>query len=353
MKGRYLFKQIGGVAITWPQGAGAEQGGKLAMRRREFLAVAGATAMTAVAGHASSMPVVGLLMATNLPGWANDGIRNGLADTGFEEGRNVSVIRRSADGQFEKLETLAVELANTKVDVILATASPVPARAAKAVTRDIPIVFAYGGDPVADGLVESLNHPGGNVTGATFIGTDLLAKRMELMHEILPHAGNVGLLVNPKGTLADLQIADATKAAQKLGQRLQIIKASTSGEIDTAFISLADLELDALIVSTDPLFGIVARDQLLRLTKELKLPAMFNASEPVRDGALIGYGPSRSDTWRQAAAYVGRILKGERPSQLPVVQPTKFEMALNLKTASYFGVALSPTLLARADEVVE
>jgi putative ABC transport system substrate-binding protein len=325
------------------------------MQRREFMALAGATVMATAAARAqqASMPVLGLLTGTDLPDWANNGIRTGLSETGFVEGRNLTVIRRSAEGKFEQLPTLASDLLKSRVDVILATASPVPARAAKAATTQIPIVFAYGGDPVADGLVESLNHPGGNVTGATFIGTDLLAKRMELMREILPQAVNIGLLVNPKGTLADRQISDATTAAQKLGQRLQIVNASTAVEIDAAFAAIRDVKLDALIVSTDPFFGQTALNQLLSLTKKFRLPAIFNAPEPARDGALIGYGPSRSDTWRQAAVYVGRILKGEKPSELPVVQPTKFEMAINLKTATDLGIGLSPTLIARADEVIE
>ena len=326
------------------------------MKRREFLGLVGGTAASwSFAAHSqqASTPVLGLLSATNLPDWADKGIRAGLSETGFVEGRNLTIVRRSAEGQFDRLQTLASELLKSRVDVILAIFSPVPARAAKAITAQIPIVFAYGGDPVADGLVESLSHPGGNVTGATFIGTELLAKRMELMHEILPQATNVALLLNPKGTLAEHQIADATTAAQKLGRHLQIINASTAAEIDAAFAATAGVKLDALIVGTDPFFGIAARDQILRLTKKLRIPAIFNAPEPARDGALIGYGPSRSDTWRQAAIYVGRILKGEKPSDLPVMQPTKFELTINLKTARDLGIVLSPSLLARADEVIE
>jgi putative ABC transport system substrate-binding protein len=325
------------------------------MRRRDFMVLAGAT--VAFTGRArsqqASMPVIGLLSATDLPDWASNGIRTGLSETGFGEGRNLAIVRRSAEGHFDRLPALASDLVKSRVDVILAIFSPVPARAAKAVTTQIPIVFAYGGDPVADGLVESLSRPGGNVTGATFIGTDLLAKRMELMHEILPQAVNVALLLNPKGTLAEHQIADATSAAQKLGQHLQIINASTMAEIDAAFAGMRDARIDALVVSTDPFFGISARDQIVSLTKKLGLPAIFNAPEPARDGALVGYGPSRSDTWRQAAVYVGRIIKGEKPFELPVVQPTKFEMTINLKTARELGIALSPALLARADEVIE
>jgi putative tryptophan/tyrosine transport system substrate-binding protein len=326
------------------------------MKRREFLGLVGGTAASwSFAAHSqqASTPVLGLLSATDLPDWADKGIRAGLSETGFVEGRNLTIVRRSAEGQFDRLQTLASELLKSRVDVILAIFSPVPARAAKAITAQIPIVFAYGGDPVADGLVESLSHPGGNVTGATFIGTELLAKRMELMHEILPQATNVALLLNPKGTLAEHQIADATTAAQKLGRHLQIINASTAAEIDAAFAATAGVKLDALIVGTDPFFGIAARDQILRLTKKLRIPAIFNAPEPARDGALIGYGPSRSDTWRQAAIYVGRILKGEKPSDLPVMQPTKFELTINLKTARDLGIVLSPSLLARADEVIE
>jgi ABC-type uncharacterized transport system substrate-binding protein len=324
------------------------------MQRREFIALAGTAAVvTAARAQQPSTPVIGLLSATNVPDWANDGIRTGLSESGFVEGRNLTVIRRSAEGQFERLQTLASDLVKSRVNVIFAIFSPVPTRAAKAATTRIPIVFAYGGDPVVDGLVESLNHPGGNVTGATFIGTDLLAKRMELMREILPQPVNVAVLVNPKGTLAERQIADATAAAQKLGQHLRIINASTTAEIDAAFVAMPDFKLDALIVSTDPLFGITARNQLLSLTKKFRIPTIFNSPEFAREGALIGYGPSRRDTWRQAAVYVGRILKGEKPSELPVVQPTKFEMTINLKAARDLGIGLSPSLLTRADEVIE
>jgi putative ABC transport system substrate-binding protein len=317
--------------------------------------LAGAT--LTIAGPArsqqASMPVVGLLSATDVPDWASGAIRTGLSQTGFGEGRNLVIARRSAEGHFDRLQALASDLVKSRVDVILAIFSPVPARAAKAITTQIPIVFAYGGDPVADGLVESLSRPGGNVTGATFIGTDLLAKRMELMHEILPQAVNVALLLNPKGTLAERQSADATTAAQKLGQHLQIVNASTMAEVDAAFAAMQNSKVDALVVSTDPFFGIPARDQIVSLTNKLRLPAIFNAPEPAHDGALIGYGPSRSDTWRQAAVYVGRIIKGEKPSELPVVQPTQFEMTINLKTAKDLSIVLSPALLARADEVIE
>jgi putative tryptophan/tyrosine transport system substrate-binding protein len=326
------------------------------MRRRDFVAALGGTAVmwpfTARAQQPGT-PVLGLLTATDVPDWANNAIRTGLSESGFVVGRNLTIIERSAKGQFDGLQALASDLVKSRVNVILAIFSPVPARAAKTATTQIPIVFAYGGDPVADGLVESLNHPGGNVTGATFIGADLVGKRVELMREVLPQAVNFALLVNPKGTLAERQIADATTAAQKFGLHLQVVNASTAAEIDSGFFATRDVRLDALIVSTDPLFGIAARDQILSLTKKLRLPVIFNAPEQARDGALIGYGPSRSDTWRQAAVYVGRILKGEKPSELPVVRPTKFEMAINLKTARDLGITLSPLLLARADEVIE
>jgi putative ABC transport system substrate-binding protein len=324
------------------------------MQRREFMILAGATVVATAPARSqqATTPVLGLLTATPPPDWAIKGTRDGLSETGFIEGRNLTIIRHTAE-QFDRLQALASDLVKSRVDVILAALGPLPARAAKAATAQIPIVFAYGGDPVADGLVESLNRPGGNVTGATFIGTDLVAKRMELMHEVLPQAVSVGLLVNPKGTLASSQVADATAAASKLGQRLHILNAGTAAEIDAAFAAMGDVKLDALIVSTDPLFGVTTRDQILGLTKKHRLACIFNAPEPAHDGALIGYGPSRSDTWRQAAVYVGRILKGEKPSDLPVVQPTKFDMAINLKTARELGIALSPSLLARADEVIE
>ena len=325
------------------------------MSRRTFIAALGSAAAWPLAarGQQPAIPVVGLLTVATLPDWATNGVRTGLGEYGFAEGRNLMIISRSAGGQFNRLPALASDLVNSQVAVILATGSPVPARAAKAATMKIPIVFAYGGDPVVDGLVDSLNQPGGNVTGATFNGTALLAKRMELLRRLLPLVTDVALLVNPRGTLAERQIADANAAAQELGQRLHVINVSTESEIDTAFTSMNQLKVGAFIVSTDPFFGFIGSARLISLALRYRIPAIYNSREEPRAGGLIGYGPNKTDTWRQAAVYVGRILKGERPSDLPIMQPTNFEMAINLKTAKELGITVPPMLLGLATEVIE
>lgn len=325
MRRRDFITALGGVAAAWPLAAQAQQG----------------------------TATIGLLASLNLAEWATKAIRKGLDETGYVEGRNLTIISRSAEGHFDRLPALAADLVKSQVAVILATGSPVPARTAKAATTTIPIVFAYGGDPVADGLVASFNRPEGNVTGATFNGAALMAKRMELLREIVPQASDVALLVNPKGTLAEAQIRDATAAAQKLGQRLHVLNASTESEIDDAFAEMGRLKVGAFIVSTDPFFGFLGRDRLVTLAASYKIPSMLNARVDTDAGGLISYGANLADTWRQAAVYVGRILKGEKPSDLPVMQPTQFEMVINLKVAKALGLDISPTLLSRADEVIE
>lgn len=325
------------------------------MRRREFIAALGcATAVWPVAARAQqTTATIGLLTALNLADWAIGAIRKGLDEAGYVEGRNLTIITRSAEGQFDRLPALAADLVTRQVAVIFATGSPVPARVAKAATTTIPIVFAYGGDPVADGLVASFNRPGGNVTGATFIGSELMAKRMELLQEIVPQARDVALLVNPKGTLAEAQIKDATAAAQTLGTHLHVINTSTENEIDEAFAEMGRLKVGAFIVSTDPFFGFLGRDRLVALAARYKIPGIYNARVEVGCGGLVSYGANLEDTWRQAGVYVGRILKGEKPSELPVTRPTKFEMVINLKAATALGLDIPPTLLSRADEVIE
>jgi putative ABC transport system substrate-binding protein len=327
------------------------------MRRREFIrlfgGVAAAWSVAARAQPAGPISVVGLLTLANLPGWAMDAIRAGLDEAGFIEGRNLTIVVRSAEGQFDRLPALAADLAKSQVNVILATGSPVPARAAKAATTKIPIVFAYGGDPIADGLVDSLNHPGGNVTGATFIGSELLAKRMELLRQIVPQATDIALLVNPKGTLAERQIRDGNAAAQTLGQRLHVLNTSTQGEIDAAFATMSQLKVGAFVVSTDPFFGFVGRDRLLMQARSGKIPGIYNGRDELGADGLVSYGPKLPETWRQAGLYVGRILQGEKPSDLPVMRPTRFEMIINLKTAKELELTIPPTLLGLADEVIE
>jgi ABC-type uncharacterized transport system substrate-binding protein len=322
------------------------------MKRREFIAALGASATLPLWARAEApTKTLGMLVGLTLPDWAFAGVRAGLSEASYSEGRNFSIVYR--EGQFEQLPALAAELVNRKVDIIFATGSPVPARAAKAATSTIPIVFAYGGDPIADGLVESLNRPGGNVTGATFIGSALLAKRMELMREIVPQATDVALLVNPKGTLAERQIKDATAAAATLGQRLHVLSTSALDDLDAAFETMARSRVGAFICSTDPFFGFTAHDRLVGLARRYRIPGIYNAREEVGKNGLISYGPNLSDTWRQAGVYVGRILKGEKPQDLPVVQPTKFEIVINLKVANELGLTIPPTLLGRADEVIE
>jgi putative ABC transport system substrate-binding protein len=327
------------------------------MRRREFIIFVGSASLgwtvTAHAQPAGPMPVIGLLTLANLPDWAMNAIRTGLDDAGFVEGRNLTIMVRSAEGQFERLPALAADLVKSEVRVILATGSPVPARTAKAATTKIPIVFAYGGDPVADGLVDSLNQPGGNVTGATFIGSALLAKRMEVLREIVPQATDIALLVNPKGTLEERQVSDGTAAAHILGQRLHVLNTSTESDIDAAFATMSQLKVGAFIVGTDPFFGFVARDRLVMQAQNYKIPGIYNGRDELGAGGLVSYGPKLADTWRQAGLYVGRILQGEKPSELPVMQPTRFEMIINLKTARKLELTIPPTLLGLAEEVIE
>jgi putative tryptophan/tyrosine transport system substrate-binding protein len=323
------------------------------MKRREFITLIGVSAAWPIVARAQQRPTLGLLSSNEMADWAIKPFRAGLEEGGYVEGRNLTVIYRSAGGQFDRLPALAAELVKNQVSIIFATGSPVPARTAKAATSTIPIVFAYGGDPVSDGLVASFNRPGGNVTGATFIGTALTSKRMELLREILPHVSDVGLLVNPKGTLADVQIKEATVAARALGLSLHVVNAISESEFDEAFATMGRLKVGAYLASTDPLFGFNGRG--LHITKALPygIPAICNGRVDAVAGGLVSYGADLPDTWRQAGVYVGRILKGEKPSDLPVVQPTKFELVINLKTAKQLGIEIPPTLLNRADEVIE
>jgi putative ABC transport system substrate-binding protein len=323
------------------------------MKRREFFALVGLSAAWPALARAQKRLTLGLLSSSEMADWAIKPFRAGLEAGGYVEGRNLSVIYRSAEGHLDRLPALAEELANSQVSVIFATGSPVPARAAKAATTTIPIVFAYGGDPVRDGLVASFNRPEGNVTGATFIGAALTSKRMGLLREILPQVSNIALLVNPKGTLAEAQIAEAKAAAQTLGLALHIVNAVSESEFDEAFATMSRLKVGAFIPSTDPLFGLSGRG--LHITKAYRygIPAICNGRVDAVLGGLASYGPDLPDTWRQAGVYVGRILKGEKPSDLPVVQPTRFELVINLKVAKQFSIDVPPALLARADEVIE
>jgi putative tryptophan/tyrosine transport system substrate-binding protein len=326
------------------------------MKRREFIKLV-CTGVLASPLPASAQKrtnaVIGMLTAVTPNAVQLATIRKGLDERGYVEGRNLTVLYRSAEGKFDRLPALAADLVGNHVALILAYGSPVPARSAKAATATIPIVFAYGGDPVADGLVASFNRPGGNVTGATFIGTTLSGKKLELLRQLVPQMTDVALLVNRKGTLAENQIRDAELATQTLGQRLHVVDASNEAEIEAAFEEIGRMNIDALIVSTDPTLGLLFHGQIIALAARYKIPTMYTSRQEVDDGGLISYSANFLDALHQAAVYAGRILNDENPADLPIIQPTKFELVINLKTAKALGLSVPPSLLALADEVIE
>jgi len=332
------------------------------MKRREFLGwLAGAA--TSIIGRqparaqqsaSSSVPLIGFLSSRAVRTEANlvAAFLLGLKEQGYTEGQNVTVEYRWAEGRYEQLPTLAADLVRRRVEVLVTAGGAQSAKAAKAATTSIPIVFTTGDDPVKLGLVASLNRPGGNATGVAVFVASLLPKRLELLHELLPHASTIGLLGNPKGPAAEAQLAEVTAAARTLGVKLNMVNASTAAEIERAFLALAQRRPDALILVADPFFQ-VQRDQVVALAARHAIPTMYEWPEFVHAGGLISYSPKRLDTMRQMGVYAGRILQGAKRSELPVVQAVQFELAINLKTAKAIGVAITPALLARADEVIE
>jgi putative ABC transport system substrate-binding protein len=327
------------------------------MRRREFISLlAGAAASWPLAARAQqpAMPVIGYL--SSFPADINpkftQAFGQGLNDAGFFEGRNVTIeYRWDEEGRYDRLPTMAADLVGRRVAVLFA--SPIPAAlAAKAATATIPIVFAIGSDPVETGLVVSLNRPGGNVTGATFLSVELGAKRLELLRDLLPKIASIGLLVNPNNPNAAVQTKEMQVATTALGLQLNIVSAGSQSDFDNAFETLVGQRTDALVLSADPFF-FSHRDQLVALAMRSPVPAIYYAREFALAGGLISYASSFGDSFRQAATYVGRILKGEKPADLPVLQPTKFELVINLKTANALGINTPPSLLVRADEVIE
>jgi putative ABC transport system substrate-binding protein len=327
------------------------------IRRRDFiLALGGAAAARPLAARAqqSAMPVIGYL--SSFPAEINpkftQAFRQGLNDGGFSEGRNVTIdYRWDEEGRYDRLPKMAADLVVRRVSVLFA--SPIPAAlAAKAATATIPIVFAIGSDPVQTGLVDSLNRPGGNVTGATFLSVELGAKRLELLRDLVPKIVSIALLVNPNNPNAAVQTKEMQAATSALGLQLNVVNAASQNEFDNAFATLSRERTDALVVSADPFF-FSHRDQLAALALRHSMPAIYYAREFAVAGGLISYASSFADSFRQAATYVGRILKGEKPADLPVLQPTKFELVINLKTAKTLGLEIPAPLLALADEMIE
>ena len=329
------------------------------MRRREFIALLGGTAAAwplAARAQQPSMPVVGVLSAE----WPNAvtadrlrAFRQGLNDTGYVEGRNVMIEYRWAEGRNDRLPALAAELVRLPVNVIVSFGSTPAAIAAKAATTTIPIVFATGGDPVRLGLVASLNRPGGNITGVAIFAVELTAKRLELLHELAPTATINAALVNPTDpVLTEPETRDLQAAARTLGLTLHVLHASSEQEIDTAFMTLVQLRAGALVIGPDAYFNSRS-EQLAVLTLRYAIPAIYQYREFALSGGLASLGATVADTYRPLGVYAGRILKGEKPGDLPVQQATKVELILNLKTAKTLGLNVPNTLIGRADEVIE
>jgi len=322
------------------------------MRRREFIALVGGVAAwpLAVRAQQPAMALVGLLSSAQLDDRQIDAIRQGLKHAGYIEGRNVAVKYRSADSRFDRLPALAADLIADPVTAIIALAPPA-ALAAKAATTKIPIIFAVGGDPVDLGLVSNFSHPGGNITGVTFVSNTLSAKRLELVRELVPGATTIGLLVNPGNPTSESQIRDAQAAARALGVQLLILKASSERETDAAFESAVQQHVHAVIIGADSLF-VSRRDQLVGLAARFAIPAIHFVREFADIGGLVSYGPSQTDAYSLAGAYAGRILKGEKPGDLPIQRAAKFELVINLKPAKALGLTV-PTHLQQIAEVIE
>jgi putative ABC transport system substrate-binding protein len=327
MKRRNFITLLGGAVAAWPLVARAQQ---------------------------AAMPVIGFLNVQSASGRPHqvDAFRRGLAEVGYIENGNVAIEYRWAENQSDRLPELAADLVRRQVAVIVATGGAQTALAAKAATSAIPIVFTTGSDPVSAGLVPSLNRPGGNVTGVSFLTGALAAKRLGLIHEIMRSPATIAVLINPQGPDAASQLKDVRSASQAIGQPIHIVMASTQAEIDAAFPEMSQNRAAALIVGADPFFND-RRQQIVALAARSSLPAVYESREFVLVGGLMSYGASITDAYRQAGVYTGRILKGEKPAELPVTQAIKFEFVFNSKTAKTLGLELNPQLLATADEVID
>jgi putative tryptophan/tyrosine transport system substrate-binding protein len=319
------------------------------MRRREFITLLGGAAAAwplAARAQQPAMPVVGLL-----PNRPHDMtvFRQGLKEAGFVEGQDVAIEYRSAEDQ-TRLPLLVADLLRRQVALIVGNTTA--ALAAKAATTTVPIVFATGGDPVRDGLVASLNRPGGNVTGVSFITVELAAKQLELLRELRPGTARIAVIVDPKWPLTEPFVSQVRAAASAMGRQIEVLNVSSNREIETAFTTLLQREAGALHVGVGT-FLFSQRERIVALAARHRIPAIYVLRDYVAAGGLMSYGASITDAYRQAGIYAGRILKGEKPGDLPVQQPTKFELVINLKTAKALGLTVPPTLLARADEVLE
>jgi putative ABC transport system substrate-binding protein len=326
------------------------------MRRRKFIALVGfaATWPLAASAQQGALPVIGFLSSGSPNAYAHllTAFRRGLNETDYVEHRNVGIEYRWAEGQADRLPALANELVARQVTVIVATGGNAPALAAKAATNTIPIVFTGGGDPVALGLVTSLSRPGGNATGASNISISIDPKRLEILRELVPSADKIACLRNPENANADTQLREVQAAARTLRQEIFIVTASAVRELDNAFASIDQQRAGALLVMSDPFFNNI-RDQLVARAAKHAIPAMYPFREFVLAGGLINYGPSVADAFRQAGVYTGKILKGAKPADLPVMLPTKFELVINLKTAKTLGLDVPLRLQQLADEVIE
>jgi putative ABC transport system substrate-binding protein len=325
------------------------------MKRRDFIA---ALAGAVVAPHATraqqAMPVVGFLNPTSAAGYPHviAAFRRGLAEQGFVEGQNVKIEYRWADGQPDRLPALAADFVHRQVSVIAATGGGAAAFAGKRATTTIPVVFNSADDPVRSGLVDSFNRPGGNLTGVSMITTELMPKRVELLAEVVPKANVIAFLINPADNLTDARIRDVQKAAQSLGRKVQVLKANTEREIDATFAGLGQADIGAMLILNDSLFN-ARSEQLGALSVRYGIPAIYQNREFATAGGLMSYGPSLPEAYRVVGQYVGRILKGEKPGDLPVQQQSKVDFYLNMKTARALGLTVPLPVVALTDEVIE
>jgi putative ABC transport system substrate-binding protein len=326
------------------------------MRRRDFIAGLGGIAAWPLKARAQqpALPVIGFLGAASPDGYAPfvGGFLRGLKEAGFIDSENVAIVYRWAEGRYDRLPALAAELVAKRVSVMVATGGLSSSLAAKEATKTIPIVFTLGSDPLKSGLVASLNRPGGNVTGISLFAYLLDAKRVELMHELVPGATMIALLANPNNPQTDAQLADVEAACRTFGQQVVILKASSASEIEEAFAALAQRRVSALLVSADPFF-LGRRHQIVASVARHSIPAMYEWRQFAEADGLMSYGVDLVDAYRQAGVYVAKILNGAKPADLPILQPTKFEFVINLKTAKKMGLDLPAKLLALADDVIE